>query len=343
MDTFPTSIIIPIYQVEKYLAKCLDSALAQTFDDYEIIAVDDGSTDDSGRIADEYALAHPQRIRVIHQQNGGVGAARNTGLKNAKGEYLLFVDSDDTMDAGMLEHLFAQAQRFDADMVICGYRFVEENGAVLSEEREQLPVEQPFTLAKRPEVLQSHHCVWNRLIRKSLFVDQNIVFTPKVRYDDLEAVVELYPFAKCIVYTDALLYNYLRREGSIMNNRNADKNSDIFTAFDGIISFYGERGLFSTYHAELEFLAIRHLFLSASVRVLQIDPRHPLLQKLRAYIDEHFAGYKRNPCLGLLSRRKRIVFRFLNKKRYGMLAALFFARNIPGRAVGRLRRLVRAK
>ena len=100
------SVVIPVYNVKDYLPKCVDSVLAQDFDDYELVLVDDGSTDgESGAICDRYAAAHPERIRVIHKPNGGLGDARNVGLEAAAGEYLVFIDSDDYIGAGMLRTL----------------------------------------------------------------------------------------------------------------------------------------------------------------------------------------------------------------------------------------------
>ena len=101
------SIVIPVYNVREYLSGCMASVLANDLSDCEIILVDDGATDDSGTLCDEFAAAHPDRIRVIHQENGGLGAARNTGLEAAEGEYLLFLDSDDSLAPGALEEMLA--------------------------------------------------------------------------------------------------------------------------------------------------------------------------------------------------------------------------------------------
>lgn len=120
------SIVIPVYNVEKYLAECVDSVLAQTYKNYEIILVDDGSTDAGGAMCDAYAQKDP-RIRVIHQANGGLSAARNTGLKAAQGQYVYFLDSDDSIEKQTLEHLTALAEREKADVVFFdGYVFFDE-------------------------------------------------------------------------------------------------------------------------------------------------------------------------------------------------------------------------
>ena len=138
------SVIVPVYQVEAYLAKCLDSILAQTFTDFELILVDDGTRDDCPRIMTRYA-AMDARIRCIHKENGGLSSARNAGLDIARGEYIAFVDSDDTVGPTMLADAVAAAQRTGAQLVIYNYRLVTEDGvqnACLPMKDETLDIDQ---------------------------------------------------------------------------------------------------------------------------------------------------------------------------------------------------------
>ena len=112
------SVVIPVYNVKDYLPKCIDSVLAQDFEDYEVILIDDGSTDgESGEICDRYAAAHPERIRAIHKPNGGVGEARNVGIEAAQGEYLIFIDSDDYIAPDMFRVLADAVARFGSDII----------------------------------------------------------------------------------------------------------------------------------------------------------------------------------------------------------------------------------
>ena len=129
------SVIVPVYQVEAYLAKCLDSILAQTFTDFELILVDDGTRDDCPRIMTRYA-AMDARIRCIHKENGGLSSARNAGLDIARGEYIAFVDSDDTVEPTMLADAVAAAQRTGTQLVIYNYRLVTEDGVSADERRD---------------------------------------------------------------------------------------------------------------------------------------------------------------------------------------------------------------
>lgn len=124
METELISVIVPVYNVERYLRRCVDSILHQTYQDLEILLVDDGSTDASGAICDEYA-AQEERVTAVHQKNGGLSAARNTGLERAQGTYLCFVDSDDFLDSRMLETLCRDLQEQNADVAVVGFRMFE--------------------------------------------------------------------------------------------------------------------------------------------------------------------------------------------------------------------------
>lgn len=125
------SVIVPVYNVKSYLSACLDSILNQDFDSYEIVVVDDGSTDGSGELAEQYASRHTDKIRVLHQENQGLGGARNTGIKDAKGEYVAFIDSDDWIKPNMLSTLWKEIQQTGADIAVCGLLCVAETGAVV--------------------------------------------------------------------------------------------------------------------------------------------------------------------------------------------------------------------
>lgn len=121
------SVIIPVYNAEKYLRRCIDSVLSQTFTDFELLLIDDGSKDKSGAICDEYA-AKDSRVRVFHKENGGVSSARNMGLDNACGNYIAFVDADDWIDGNMYYEMFAAINESKSDIVCCDYLYEYENG-----------------------------------------------------------------------------------------------------------------------------------------------------------------------------------------------------------------------
>ena len=212
------SVIIPVYNVQEYLPKCLDSVIAQTYGNLEILLVNDGSTDQSGEICDRYAQKD-SRIHVIHQDNKGLAAARNTGIEAAAGTYIGFVDSDDWIELDMYEFLYDLLHEHQADLAICRLREISSTN-LTNYSTGQLLVCDGLTAFKKM-ILQAHTYplnigVVNKLYKKELLTDctfpvgrltEDIYFTPKV----------LYRCRKC-VYQDTAKYNYLReRPGSIMN------------------------------------------------------------------------------------------------------------------------------
>ena len=168
------SVIVPVYNVEGYLEKCVQSVLAQTEKDFELLLVDDGSTDHSGKLCDTLAQTD-SRIRVIHQQNQGLGGARNTGIREAKAPWILLADSDDWIEPGILEKTLAAAGKApDIDLVMFAYRTVDEAGRELGVFRENMPKGQALSLDQRPDILLTAPCAWNKLYRASLFHDWGI-------------------------------------------------------------------------------------------------------------------------------------------------------------------------
>lgn len=209
------SIIVPVYKVENYLQKCIDSILAQTFTDFELILVEDGSPDNCPALCDA-AAAKDARIRVIHQKNGGLSAARNAGLDVARGEWIGFVDSDDYIAPEMYEALYQAVQSTGADLALCDYAAVDEMGAPCPPMHTGL-AQRIFTgreLLKRAANMMVQPA-WNKLYRSAIFtqlrypegkLNEDFFLIPKVCLQIQKAVV-----------LPKVLYYYVQRGGSIMN------------------------------------------------------------------------------------------------------------------------------
>lgn len=316
------TVIVPVYNVEAYVGKCVDSILVQSFSDFELILVDDGSSDGGGAICDTYA-EKDARIRVIHQKNAGLGGARNTGIEAAAGEYILFVDSDDAIEPDTLEKTVGKSENLQADILAFSFRSVDENGNTLSVFKENLPKEKPLSPIRDKQVFLSSPSAWNKLYRRALFLSTGVRFPPRVWYEDVRTTFKLFLFAKSIVFTDDVLYNYLIRQGSIMQNSNVQRNVEIIEALEDILSYFKENGRYEEFQNELEFLCIDHILISASVRVIKIDKKSPLLQEFRDFLETNFPGFRENPYLHTLGRNRRIVYRLLMKKRYGLVGLIF--------------------
>ena len=175
------SVVVPIYNVEKYLGRCLESLVNQTFQNIEIICVNDGSPDQSQKIVDEYYKKYPHLIKSLIKENGGLGDARNYGLAHASGKYICFIDSDDWVELDMIEKMYQNAVENDSDIVCCGLRRIDEKGNVLS--REQLNLKNEYT--PREAMITLAPAAWNKLYRKSLFDETNIKYPVGVWYEDL--------------------------------------------------------------------------------------------------------------------------------------------------------------
>lgn len=326
MPTF--SLIVPIYKIEEYLPKCIDSVLAQKNQDFELLLIDDGSPDNSGKLIDDYAARFPDKIRAIHQPNGGAGAARNHGISLAQGEYLLFVDGDDYLDDTLLSDLSAEIQKSHADLYLFGAH-VERNGVKNGELHELVEVGKLCNAKSDPKLFFGIMAPWNRAYKKELFA--NIEFASKVWYEDIRIVTKVNALAKSVIRLQKPYYHYLQREGSAMNNKNSERNVEILYAFDDILSWFKEQNLYETYRHEVTFLAIQHILIAATVRILQIDRKHHLIADFRSYMEKNFPDYQSNPYLPLLDQNKQRIYQLLLKKRYRTIKAIFKIKNLLGK------------
>lgn len=220
------SIIIPVYNVAAWLPETIESVLAQTYRDFELILVDDGATDGSGEICDQY-VARDNRVRVIHQKNAGVSAARNTGVAAAKGEYIGFTDSDDIIERDMYAVMMALAEKHNADVVQCLHdRAGTLNGAARTDAVEIMDgvafVRRMFTRTGGDYTNQV--ALWSKVYRREMF--EGITFPVGRVYEDEQETYKLCLNAKILVETPNVLYHYIKRENSIITGISAKKMLD---------------------------------------------------------------------------------------------------------------------
>ena len=213
------SVIIPIYNVERYLEKSIESVIGQSYKNLEIILVDDGSTDESGKMCDEIAKKD-KRIKVIHKKNGGLSDARNAGIEVAKGKYLGFIDSDDYIDKYFYETLYTVLKKYNADISMCNYKKVytdfEENNAKLEHKEQVFNSKQ----ALRELLLfgKIENYAWNKLYRKELF--EKVRYPVGKKMEDIGTTYLTIKNSKTVVVTDYIGYFYRQRKGSIMSDGN---------------------------------------------------------------------------------------------------------------------------
>ena len=246
------SIIVPVYDVENYLQKCIDSILAQTFTDFELILVEDGSPDDCPALCDA-AAAKDARIRVLHQKNGGLSAARNAGLDVARGEWIGFVDSDDYIAPEMYEKLYRAVQQTGADFALCDYAEVDEAGTPSNARTHVVIPQKIFT---ERELLQNAYLTmmqvaWNKLYRRTIFaqlrypvgkLNEDIFMSPDICLQAQKAVV-----------VPEALYYYVQRGGSIMGKTRTLRHYDAAEAAQRYWNCLVENRVYETLPAAAEY------------------------------------------------------------------------------------------
>lgn len=320
------SLVVPVYNVADYLENCVNSILANDCTDCEILLIDDGSTDGkSGVLCDELAARSPSLVRVIHQENRGLGGARNTGIEAARGEYLFFIDSDDSIAPDSLSVLRRAIKAQPADI----YSFqaaVDDGEGKLQPFQTSKVYEGAFVLREHPEFLFALPAAWARIWKRSLFLKTDIRYPCRVWYEDIRTSAKLFAAADSIVTLPDTLYRYLVRQGSITRNANVLRNREILDAFEDILSWFEAQKLTQCYQKELEKLAIDHILLAGSVRVARIDPKSGLLTEFADTMEQKFPNYRENPYLSTLSIGKKLAYRLILGKHYRLLRLLFALR-----------------
>lgn len=238
------SVIIPVYNVEEYLRECIDSVLSQTYENYEIILVDDGSTDSSGKICDEYAEKN-DKISVIHKQNGGLSDARNKGLSVANGEYIYFLDSDDYIVAEAFEELVSVIKNDNSDFVFFDAKSFEDGNKSLNIEQRYIR-KSKYETAKGEDVLfkllknkEYHSSVPLCFIKKEVLEKAELDFVTGIFYEDTVFTYELFMLSNRVSYCSKTLYHRRYRNASIMTTKKTQNY------FDSICRVYEEVLVFS--------------------------------------------------------------------------------------------------
>ena len=216
------SVIVPIYGVEAYLERCVDSLLRQSMRNIEIILIDDGLRDACGEICDRYA-AHDPRVRVVHQENAGLSAARNAGLELAQGEWIMFVDSDDWVEPDFCRLPYEAALAHGADLVIFGNTYHRKDGKIIEKHIEEgaLGREESVAYTAKRSIV-----IWNKLYHRSLF--HGIRFPESYIYEDSFATPKLVHAARSVYRLDACLYHYVYRADSICHRKTPRSRKDYF-------------------------------------------------------------------------------------------------------------------
>jgi len=318
------SIIVPVYNVEKYIQKCLESLINQTLKDIEIILVNDGSTDNSVEIINLYQKKD-NRIILINQKNNGQGSARNKGLEIAQGTYISFVDSDDYIEINMLEKMYKLATKEKADICFCNQKRVNEKYQITG--YDTLNINGKFgNISTNSNLLLLNMGPCNKIYKNTFLKKNNLKFpiTKLLWYEDLPFVAETILNAKKICWTDDYLYNYLQRDNSTMNNTNIKKNLDIISSFDILNQ---NPNINRKFKNELELLCLLHVYVYTIVRVIKIKSKNKevkkIIKNIKLYLTTYYLNHKKNKYLKILPRNTKIIYYLLNSRLYFIIKLIF--------------------
>lgn len=308
------SIIVPVYNVELYLRKCLDSLVKQPLDNFEIVCINDGSTDNSLKILEEYKERYPEIVKIYNKQNGGLSDARNYGLKKAEGKYVGFVDSDDWVDKNMFKVLLDEIQSKNCDVVVCNYVEVYKD--------KNIEIVDCFESYK----LLYEACIWNKIFNKSLFTDNDIYFPKGVWYEDNGTTYRLLAMAKSVSHVNMSLYYYRKnRQGSIMNSQKSNKIYDIYEIGNILYKYYLSNNFDETLNKQMEYIFIKNIFFRHVNKIISLEL--PNIFKIRKklkfhcrYLSEKFPEWKTNE---IMLSDKNNYFKNKLGKRYLLIIKIF--------------------
>lgn len=284
------SVIVAVYNIEEYVGDCLKSLVSQDYENLEIIVMDDGSTDKSGEICDEFA---GRKLRVIHRKNGGLSDARNCGVREARGELVCFIDGDDKVKKNYVSSLVETLVDNNADIAVCGFNKERPKGRVISGEQATMDL---LIGQENIDIV-----AWNKIYKKSLFVDNNIWYhSTGGKYEDSLTTYKLYAAAKKVAYIQDSLHIYNdSREGSIMNSgkkeekllareKAAEEAVEYFS--DKKLAFAGEReGLIAA--AKVAVLLSKYAFLDFAIGK-KIDKKYQ--KEMLRWLKQNWKSYKKN-------------------------------------------------
>lgn len=311
------SVIVPVYNVYDYLDKCLNSLVNQSDNDFEVIIVNDGSTDNSQEIIDKYVRENANMKSFI-KENGGLSSARNYGLSKATGEYVLFLDSDDYYEPNTIEIMKKEA--LSGDDIIIFRIFIDENNEIKKSmiEMEKFIFNDNISPSKRLLLYNPSAC--DKMFRKSLF--DNISFITGKYYEDLGTIPLLAIYTDKIKFTDYYLYHYFKRENSIMNKINYNtKLEDIFFIVNRITTLFEENNLANEFKDEIEYIYIHHLLRAASIRFLNYE-RYDMIDKIRKIMKEKYPNFTKNKYFKKYGFKRKLMCRLIYKGNYNLIKKL---------------------
>lgn len=292
------SIIAAVYNLEKYLPRCLDSLVNQTLQDIEILCVDDGSIDSAPQIIDEYAKKYPNKIKAFHKENGGEFTTRNYGFERAIGEYVTFVDTDDYVEPNWAEKLYNAAKENDADIAVCGFERIDLNtGKVVSKDMVGFGNTVKTLNSKENFQLFINPAPWNKIYKLEKVKD--LRFLPFRGFNDMLFLLSSYIKIEKIAFVSDILYHYYLRYDSQIHTVNKQDIDNFKKYLLEVKKFYEKENKYEEMKYTVDTMAFIHLGVSVMYRASydkSINIKE-LLKETIKYLDENFSNWRKSPYL----------------------------------------------
>lgn len=307
------SVIVPVYNSEKFLKVCLTSLVNQTLKDLEIIIINDHTNDDSEKII-KYFMKNYNNIKYISlKSNKGLGYVRNLGIKKSTKKYIGFVDSDDYVDLDMFEKMYNMIENTASDVCECNFIWEYPNKEILDRI-------EPYEV-DRETLTYVRVLAPNKIYKKEVLIDNNILFAEGLKYEDILFTSSLIPFIKKICFTPKPFYHYVQRSNSLVNSQTI-RVREVYEVLNQVIEFYKRNNLYENYKNELEYIYVRYILLSSFKRACKIknkEDKKSVLDEGYDLILDKYPNYKNN----LYFKKKGIknfYMRHTNKFIYKMLS-----------------------
>lgn len=296
MSEVKVSIVVPIYNLEKYVPRCLDALVNQTLEEIEILCVDDGSKDSAPQIIEDYKTRYPNKVKTFHKENGGEWSARTYGLKQAIGEYVGFIDSDDVPEVTWAEKLYTAAKKNDADIAFSGYDRVDlDTGKTVSTEMTRYGTMNKEVDFNDDFIVYANPSLWNKLYRRELVKD--LEFLPFRGCNDTLFLIHSYMSGvKKLTFIPDVLYHYYLRSSSQIHNMNAKDLENLKKYLLVTKENSKKLGIEEEFKADLEAMAFLHLAISWAFMVsYNKEVNMKEIQKdIIEFLDENFSGWRKN-------------------------------------------------
>lgn len=309
------SIIVPVYNMEKYIIKCVNSLINQTYRNIEIILIDDGSTDNSIKIVNE--TFKDERIVIVSQKNSGSGAARNLGIKIATGDYLFFVDSDDFIAEETIEVMINKMLNDNSNLVICDYyKYFSDNN------KQHIDIIPHYDCNNDKQAVISMPGAVCKLFKKEIFEKYNICFLPGAFFEDNAVIPFVCAISGKYSYINKPFYYYLQREGSALHKEEYNIGYEaIFDSLNNLYDKFVKYDIINEYSQEVEYIYIEYLLHGANLRFLKFN-KIENIKKVTSIMSKKYPNYRKNKYFCQESLKYKIVCNLFYYKKVNLLKML---------------------